>query len=153
MCMSFRTYRRDVSPFEAYTKGRLFGLDVSINWPSNRHWQIKKLDSWKATQLNLLRQKSVNSTSRTKPWLSVVSFSCGSYVFNSTNRFCHKQFNDTRHEARAADAVELTSATKRQVHDVGAASGCPVFRLRVAMVTGPRCSTSRRLFLVSMKNV
>ena len=34
---------------------------VSINRPSNRNWQTKVLDSWKVTQLNLLRQKSVKS--------------------------------------------------------------------------------------------
>ena len=48
------------NPFDIDTKGRLFVVDVSVNWPSNRNWQTKVLDSWKATQLNLLRQKSVN---------------------------------------------------------------------------------------------
>ena len=62
MCMLFRNYRRDVDPFEADTKGKLFIVDVSINWPSNRNWQIKLLDSWKATELDLLRQKSVKLT-------------------------------------------------------------------------------------------
>ena len=60
MCMSFRTYRRDVNPFEDYSKGRLFGTDVSMDWPSKRDWQTIVFDSWKATQLNLFRQKSVN---------------------------------------------------------------------------------------------
>ena len=60
MGMSLQTYRRDANPFETDTKGRLFGLDVSINWPTNRNWQTTALDSWKATQLNLPRQKSVN---------------------------------------------------------------------------------------------
>ena len=32
-------YRRDVSPFEISAKGRLFVLEISINWPSNRNWQ------------------------------------------------------------------------------------------------------------------
>ena len=59
MCMSFRTYRRDVHPFETDTKGRLLGVDVSINWPRKRHWLTKVLDSWKATQQNLLRQRYV----------------------------------------------------------------------------------------------
>ena len=40
MCMPFRTYRRDVNPCESGTKGRLFGLDVSINWPSNRNQNL-----------------------------------------------------------------------------------------------------------------
>ena len=57
MCTSFRTYTRDVNPFQTNTMRRLFGLDVSINWPSNRYWQTKILYSWKATQPNLLRQK------------------------------------------------------------------------------------------------
>ena len=57
MYMSFTTYRRDVHPFETDTKGRLFGVDVSVNWLSHRDWQTKVLDSWKATQLTLLRQK------------------------------------------------------------------------------------------------
>ena len=61
MCMSFRTLRRDVNLFETDAKGRLFGVDVSINWPSNRSWKAKGLDSWKVTQLNLLRQESVKS--------------------------------------------------------------------------------------------
>ena len=60
--MPFRTYRRDVNPFETDTKGKLFVVDVSINWPSNRDWQTKVLDSWKATQRILLRQKSVKET-------------------------------------------------------------------------------------------
>ena len=44
MCMSFRTYRSDVHPFETDTKGRLFVVDVSINWPSkhNKDWRTKK---------------------------------------------------------------------------------------------------------------
>ena len=46
--------------FETDTTVRVFVVDVSINWPSNRNWQTKVLDSWKATQLYLLRQKSVN---------------------------------------------------------------------------------------------
>ena len=61
MCMSFPNYRRDANPFETDGKGRLFVLDVSINWLSNRNWQTKILDSWKATQLDLLRQKSVST--------------------------------------------------------------------------------------------
>ena len=61
MCMSFRTYRRDVNPFETNTKGRLSVVAVSINWPSHRNWQTKVLDSWKAAQLNLLLQKSVKN--------------------------------------------------------------------------------------------
>ena len=59
MFMSFRTYGRDVNPFETDTKGRLFVVDVSINWPSNRNWLTKVLDSWKVNQLNWLRQKWV----------------------------------------------------------------------------------------------
>ena len=50
MCMSLRTYRRDVSPFETDTKGRLFVVDVSINKPINKYWQSKYLTSGK--QLN-----------------------------------------------------------------------------------------------------
>ena len=61
--MSFRTYRRDVSPFETVTKGRLFVVDVSINWPSNRKWQTKVPDLWKSSQLNSLRHKSVKTNS------------------------------------------------------------------------------------------
>ena len=57
--MLFRTYRRDVNPFETDTTGKLFVVDVSINWPSKRNWQTKVLDSGKATQLNLLCQKNV----------------------------------------------------------------------------------------------
>ena len=52
--MSSRTYRRNVNPFDSDNKGRLFVVDVSINWPSNRNWQTKVLDSCKARQLNLL---------------------------------------------------------------------------------------------------
>ena len=53
--MSFRTYRRDVHPFETHTTGRLFVVDVSVNWPSGRNCQTKVLvlDSWKAAQLLL----------------------------------------------------------------------------------------------------
>ena len=45
------TYRRDVHPFETDTKGRLFIVDVSINWATDRHWQTKLLDTWKVPQL------------------------------------------------------------------------------------------------------
>ena len=55
----FRAYRRDVNQFETGTKGRLFVVDVSVNWPSNRKWQTKVLDSWKATQLTFLCQACV----------------------------------------------------------------------------------------------
>ena len=57
--MSFRIYRGYVNPVETDTKGRLFVVDVSITWTSNRNRRTKELDSWKATQPNLLRQKSV----------------------------------------------------------------------------------------------
>ena len=50
MQTSLRTYRRDIYPFETDTKGRLFVVDVSINWPSNRNCQTKVLDSWNVTQ-------------------------------------------------------------------------------------------------------
>ena len=62
--MSFRTYTWDVNLFETDTKGRLLGVDVSINWPSKRNWQTQVLDSWKATRLDILRQNSV------KNWVS-----------------------------------------------------------------------------------
>ena len=35
-----------------------FVVDVSMNWATNRNWQIKVLDTWKVTQLNLPRQES-----------------------------------------------------------------------------------------------
>ena len=54
----------EVNSFQTDTKGRLFGVDVSTNWPSDRNWQTKVLDSWKATQLNLLRKKSINGFSQ-----------------------------------------------------------------------------------------
>ena len=54
-----QTYRKDENRFETDTKGRLYVVDISIDWPSDRNEQTKVLDSWKATQLNLLRQKSV----------------------------------------------------------------------------------------------
>ena len=43
--------------FETDTEGRLFVIDVSINWPSNRHWQTKVLDSWKAARRNYFVRK------------------------------------------------------------------------------------------------
>ena len=62
--MSFRTYRRDVNQFETYTKGRLFVVDASTHWPSNRKWQTKVLDSWNVNQLSLLRQECVKASAR-----------------------------------------------------------------------------------------
>ena len=53
-------YRRDVHPFETDTKGRLFVVDVTIDWPNNRNGQTRVLDSWKVTLLNLHRRESVN---------------------------------------------------------------------------------------------
>ena len=61
MCMSFRAYRRDVNPFETDINGRLFSIDVSIDWPSNRNVQTKVSDTQKVTQRTLLRQRSVNT--------------------------------------------------------------------------------------------
>ena len=58
MWTSFPTYRGHVHPFEADTKGRLFTVDVSINWSRNRNEQAKVLDSWKVTQLILSRQEN-----------------------------------------------------------------------------------------------
>ena len=63
--MPFRTHRRDVNPFESDTKGRLLGINVSINWPSNIHQQTKVPDSWRAIQLILLRQKRVKRAAST----------------------------------------------------------------------------------------
>ena len=61
-------FSSDVHPFETDFKGRLFVVDVSINWPSCRNWQTKVLVSWKVTQRvyfvrKVLRQ---NSYSRKK---------------------------------------------------------------------------------------
>ena len=67
MCMSFRTYRGEVNPFETDTKGRLFVVGASVNWPSNRNRRTKVLGSWKATRLNLLRRKSVNTRPSRRP--------------------------------------------------------------------------------------
>ena len=42
--MSFRTYKRDVNPFEVDTEGRLFVVvDVSKNWATDRNWQTNWL--------------------------------------------------------------------------------------------------------------
>ena len=46
----WRTRRRRRNPFETDTTGRLFVVDVSVNWPSNRNCRTKVLDSWKVTQ-------------------------------------------------------------------------------------------------------
>ena len=59
MLTTFRTYKRDVNPFETDTEGRLFVVDVSINWLTNRNWQTKVPDSWKVTQMILLRRRNV----------------------------------------------------------------------------------------------
>ena len=50
MCMSIRTYRRNVNLFESVTRVRPFVFGISVNWPSNRNWQTKVLDSLKYTQ-------------------------------------------------------------------------------------------------------
>ena len=60
MWTPFWTNTRDVNPFETDTKGWLFVVDVSVNWSTDRNWQTKVLDTWKVTQLNLLRHKSVH---------------------------------------------------------------------------------------------
>ena len=46
-----------MNPFETDTKGRRFVADVSINWASN---------TWRVTQLTLLRQECVNVQVRWK---------------------------------------------------------------------------------------
>ena len=61
--MSFGTYRRDVDPFGTDAKGTFFVVAVSINCSSERNWQTKVLGLWKATRLNLPRQKSVKASS------------------------------------------------------------------------------------------
>ena len=58
-----KPYRRDVHPFEADTKGRLFVVDVSVKWPSNRNWQTKVLDSRKVTQQVYFVRKVIRCTS------------------------------------------------------------------------------------------
>ena len=51
---------RHAHPFKTDTKGRFFVIGVSINWTTTRNSQTEVLDTWKATQLNFLRQQSVN---------------------------------------------------------------------------------------------
>ena len=43
--MSFRLHSRNVNQFETDTKGRLFVVDVSIHWVTDRNWQTKVLDT------------------------------------------------------------------------------------------------------------
>ena len=52
MCTPTPTYSREANPFQTDTEGRVFVVDVSINWPSNESWQTKVLDSGKTTQLD-----------------------------------------------------------------------------------------------------
>ena len=49
------------------------GGSSSINWPSNRNWQTKVLDSWKVTQLLLLRKESVKSWPRCPPSRPIIA--------------------------------------------------------------------------------
>ena len=52
-------------PLRPIPKEDSLDVHVSINWATNRPWQTKVFDTWKVTQLNILRQKSVKaSTSR-----------------------------------------------------------------------------------------
>ena len=46
--------------FDIDTEGRLFVIDVSFNWATNRNWQTKIVDTWKISQLNLPREERVN---------------------------------------------------------------------------------------------
>ena len=64
--MSFLTYRRDIHPFEADTKGRHFLTDVSIHWPSNRKWQTKVSDSCRAPTKKMWKSLKAASCRRTK---------------------------------------------------------------------------------------
>ena len=51
--------KRCTSLWDRYQGKTLFIFEVSVNWATNRNWQIKVLDTWKVAQLNLLHQKSV----------------------------------------------------------------------------------------------
>ena len=50
--------KRCTSLCDRYQRKTLLAYDVSLNWATYRDWQIKALDTWKVTQLNLLPQKS-----------------------------------------------------------------------------------------------
>ena len=57
----------NVNPFKTDTKGRVFVVDASINWPSNRNWQAKVLESFKVSQRiyffrKVLRRPTSSST-------------------------------------------------------------------------------------------
>ena len=58
-CERHSNQQRFVQPSEANTKGR-YSLLSLVNWATNRNWQTKVLGGRKVTQLNLLRQESVN---------------------------------------------------------------------------------------------
>ena len=59
-------FKRDTvcaSLWNRYQRKTLFVIDVSINWTTVRRWQTKLLDTWKVTQIHLLRQKVADQTS------------------------------------------------------------------------------------------
>ena len=65
-------------PFETDTKGRLFVVEVSINWATNRNGQTKVFDTWKVTKPKFVRQKRVNSFLRKQIQLSYLPYKLSS---------------------------------------------------------------------------
>ena len=51
--------KRWTSPLNRCQRKRLFFVDVSTNWETDRNWHTQLFDTWKVTQLNLHHQESV----------------------------------------------------------------------------------------------
>ena len=69
-------------PLKRFQKKTLFIGDVSVNWATGRRWQVKLLDTWQVTQVNLPRQKSVTKLLQTLNNLRPVSTG-NSLIINS----------------------------------------------------------------------
>ena len=59
----FAPVQRKLSMFhmERRSRNKLIILIIIINWATNRNWQTQATDTWKVTQLNLLRQENVKT--------------------------------------------------------------------------------------------
>ena len=122
------------TPFrDRHQRKTLCVVDVSRNWATTRHWQTKVLDTWKVTQLNLLRQKSV--TTAQCGWLAnmvyslVVGWLVGwllacltsqQHASVSRGRICSNVFTCCHIEVEAAD--QTFCLTQSQCTDTGPTS-------------------------------
>ena len=89
----------------------LFVVDVSINWATDRIWQIKVHDAWKVTQLTFLRQKGVKVPAEVflRDWSAQTIRTCclaEMEVADDTFYLTRSEYTDTGPTSPSADPIK-----------------------------------------------